>query len=95
MTADEVPDPQNLGIRCLLNGEVMQESNTREMIFGVAELIEFSSNAFTLEPGDVILSGTPHGVGMGRDPQVWMKDGDTVVIDIEKLGRLENSCRMV
>ena len=95
VTADEVPDPQDLGIRCLLNGEVMQESNTREMIFGVAELIEFSSNAFTLEPGDVILSGTPHGVGMGRDPQVWMKDGDSVVIEIEKLGRLENSCRMV
>ncbi|MDE0465184.1 MAG: fumarylacetoacetate hydrolase family protein, partial [Caldilineaceae bacterium] len=95
VTADEVPDPQDLGIRCLLNGEVMQESNTREMIFGVAELIEFSSNAFTLEPGDVILTGTPHGVGMGRDPQVWMKDGDTVVIEIEKLGRLENTCRMV
>ena len=95
ITADEVPDPQDLSIRCLLNGEVMQESNTREMIFGVAELIEFSSNAFTLEPGDVILTGTPHGVGMGRDPQVWMKDGDTVVIEIEKLGRLENTCRMV
>ena len=95
VTADEVPDPQDLGIRCLLNGEVMQESNTREMIFGVAELIEFSSNAFTLEPGDVILTGTPHGVGMGRDPQIWMKDGDTVVIEIEKLGRLENTCRMV
>jgi 2-keto-4-pentenoate hydratase/2-oxohepta-3-ene-1,7-dioic acid hydratase in catechol pathway len=95
VTADEVPDPQVLDIRCLLNGEVMQESNTREMIFGVAELIEFSSNAFTLEPGDVILTGTPHGVGMGRDPKVWMKDGDTVVIEIEKLGRLENTCRMV
>ena len=95
VTADEIPDPQVLDIRCLLNGEVMQESNTREMIFGVAELIEFSSTAFTLEPGDVILTGTPHGVGLGRDPQVWMQDGDTVVIEIEKLGRLENTCRMV
>lgn len=93
VTAADVPDPQNLSIRCLLNGQVMQESNTKEMIFGVAELIAFCSNAFTLEPGDLILSGTPHGVGMGRDPQVWMKDGDTVAIEIERLGKLENICR--
>lgn len=93
VTAADVPDPQNLSIRCLLNGQVMQESNTKEMIFGVAELIAFCSNAFTLDPGDLILSGTPHGVGMGRDPQVWMKDGDTVAIEIERLGKLENICR--
>lgn len=95
VTADEVPDPQNLSIRCVLNGDVLQDSNTKEMIFGVAELIAFCSNAFTLEPGDVILTGTPHGVGMGREPQVWMKDGDKVAIEIETLGRLENTCRTV
>jgi len=93
VTADEIGDPQKLSIRCLLNGEVMQESNTAEMIFGVAELVSFCSQAFTLEPGDVILTGTPHGVGLGRDPQVWLKDGDNVVIEIEKIGRLENVCR--
>ena len=95
VTADEIPDPQALAIRCILNGEVMQDSNTSVMIFGVAKLISFCSQAFTLEPGDVILTGTPHGVGMGRDPQVWMKDGDVVVIDIEGIGALENPCRTV
>jgi len=95
VTADEIPDPQALDIRCILNGKAMQESNTAQMIFGVAELISFCSNSFTLEPGDIILTGTPHGVGMGYDPQVWMKDGDQVVIEIEKIGRLENVCRMV
>ena len=95
VTADEIPDPQALDIRCILNGRTMQESNTAQMIFGVAKLIEFCSASFTLEPGDIILTGTPHGVGMGYDPQVWMKDGDEVVIQIEKIGRLKNVCRMV
>ncbi|RME56575.1 MAG: DUF2437 domain-containing protein [Caldilineae bacterium] len=93
VTADEIPDPQTLSIRCLLNGQVMQESNTDQMIFSVANLIAFCSQAFTLEPGDVIVTGTPHGVGLGRDPQVWMQDGDVVVVEIEKIGRLENRCR--
>ena len=93
VTADEIPDPQALDIRCILNGEVVQESNTKQMVFGVAELISFCSQAFTLEPGDVIITGTPHGVGMGRTPQLWMKDGDHVVIEIEGIGRLENRCR--
>jgi 2-keto-4-pentenoate hydratase/2-oxohepta-3-ene-1,7-dioic acid hydratase in catechol pathway len=94
VTADEIPDPQTLAIRCLLNGETMQKSNTAEMIFSVARLISFCSQAFTLEPGDVILTGTPHGVGMGRDPKVFMKDGDQVAIEIERIGRLENTCRV-
>ncbi len=93
VTADEIGDPQTLDIRCILNGQVVQESNTSQMVFGVAELISYCSQAFTLEPGDVILTGTPHGVGMGRTPQLWMKSGDTVAIEIEKIGRLENVCR--
>ena len=93
VTSDEIGDPQTLAIRCILNGQVVQESNTKEMIFGVAELVSYCSQAFTLEAGDVILTGTPHGVGMGRTPQLWMKNGDKVTIEIEKIGRLENVCR--
>lgn len=95
VTTDDIPDPQKLAIRSSLNGEIMQESHTREMIFSVAHIIAFCSQAFTLEPGDVILTGTPHGVGMGRDPQVYMQDGDVIVVEIEAIGRLENSCRVV
>lgn len=93
VTTDEIPNPQNLAIRSTLNGAVMQDSNTREMIFPIAEIIAFCSQAFTLEPGDVILTGTPHGVGLGRDPQVYMKDGDVIAVEIEGIGRIENSCR--
>jgi 2-keto-4-pentenoate hydratase/2-oxohepta-3-ene-1,7-dioic acid hydratase in catechol pathway len=95
VTADEILDPQALAIRCMLNGVVMQDSSTHEMIFGVAHLISFCSQAFTLEPGDVILTGTPNGVGMGRKPPIWMQNGDTVVVEVEKIGRLENYCRVV
>jgi 2-keto-4-pentenoate hydratase/2-oxohepta-3-ene-1,7-dioic acid hydratase in catechol pathway len=93
VTVDEIPDPQDLSVRALLNGEVMQDSRTSEMIFGVRELIAFASRAFTLLPGDVILTGTPHGVGVFRKPPVFLKDGDRIVIEIEKVGRLENVCR--
>jgi 2,4-didehydro-3-deoxy-L-rhamnonate hydrolase len=89
-TRDEVPDPQNLSIRCILNGEVMQDGTTSKMIFSVAELISFLSHGMTLEPGDVIMTGTPPGVGMARDPQVWLKAGDEVSIEIEGLGTLPN-----
>ncbi|MBA2693425.1 MAG: fumarylacetoacetate hydrolase family protein [Rubrobacter sp.] len=89
-TADEVPDPQNLRVRCILNGEVMQDGNTSKMIFSVAELIAFLSSAMTLVPGDIIVTGTPPGVGAARDPQVWLKDGDEVTIEIEGLGSLTN-----
>ncbi|CAN5617646.1 fumarylacetoacetate hydrolase family protein [soil metagenome] len=90
VTADEVPDPQNLRVRCVLNGEVMQDGNTEKMIFSVAELIAFLSAGMTLAPGDVIVTGTPPGVGAARDPQVWLKDGDEVTIEIEGLGSLTN-----
>jgi 2-keto-4-pentenoate hydratase/2-oxohepta-3-ene-1,7-dioic acid hydratase in catechol pathway len=95
VTADEIPDPQALTIRSLLNGRVMQDSHTREMIFSVAHLIAFCSQAFTLEPGDVLLTGTPHGVGLGRNPKVYMQDGDVIVVEVEGIGRLENRCRII
>ena len=93
VTADEVPDPQALDIRSVLNGEVMQESNTREMIFGIRYLIAFASRAFTLLPGDVLITGTPHGVGVGRTPPVFLKEGDTISIEVEGLGTLTNPCK--
>lgn len=93
VTCDEISDPQKLSIRSVLNGEVMQDSNTSEMIFPVAEVVSFCSQAFTLEPGDLILTGTPHGVGIGREPKIYMQDGDVIAVEIESIGRLENRCR--
>jgi 2-keto-4-pentenoate hydratase/2-oxohepta-3-ene-1,7-dioic acid hydratase in catechol pathway len=93
VTPDEVADPQGLAIRAVLNGEVMQDSSTSEMIFGVRELIAFASRAFTLLPGDVVLTGTPHGVGVFRQPPVFLGNGDRIAVEIEKIGRLENVCR--
>lgn len=92
VTADEIADPQALRVRCLVNGEVMQDASTSEMVFGVAALVSFCSQAFTLEPGDVIATGTPSGVGWFRDPKLMLKDGDEVVVDIEHVGRLVNRC---
>jgi 2-keto-4-pentenoate hydratase/2-oxohepta-3-ene-1,7-dioic acid hydratase in catechol pathway len=92
VTADEIPDPQALAIRCVLNGQIVQDSHTREMIFSVAHLISFCSQAFTLEVGDVILTGTPHGTGAFRTPKLFMQHGDRVAIEIEGIGRLENPC---
>jgi len=89
-TRDEIEDPQNLSVRCTLNGEVMQDGTTSKMIFSVAELVSFLSQGMTLVPGDVIVTGTPPGVGAARDPQVWLKDGDEVTIEIEGLGALTN-----
>ena len=76
----------------MLNGKVMQESNTKEMIFSIPYLIAFASRAFTFRPGDVLVTGTPHGVGIGRTPPVFLKDGDTISIEVEGLGTLTNSC---
>ena len=90
VTKDEVPDPQNLPIRLTLNGQVMQSSSTSQMIFGVAELLVYLSQVFTLEPGDLIYTGTPPGVGVARKPPVYMKDGDVVEVEIEGLGVLRN-----
>jgi 2-keto-4-pentenoate hydratase/2-oxohepta-3-ene-1,7-dioic acid hydratase in catechol pathway len=88
--ASEVPDPQALPIRAILNGETMQDSNTSNQIFGVAEVISFVSQAITLEPGDLIITGTPAGVGAFRKPPVWMKPGDEITIEIDGLGSITN-----
>lgn len=93
VTADEIPDPQALRVRCLVNGEVMQDASTSDMVFGVAALISFCSQAFTLEPGDVLATGTPSGVGWFREPKRMLRDGDEVVVEIEHVGRLVNRCR--
>jgi 2-keto-4-pentenoate hydratase/2-oxohepta-3-ene-1,7-dioic acid hydratase in catechol pathway len=90
-TKDEIPDPQALKIEGILNGEVMQSSNTKMMIFNVAYLIHYISQAITLEPGDVIATGTPEGVGVFREPPVLLKDGDVFEVVIEKLGTLRNT----
>src|SRR6478672_8067063 len=88
--ASEVPDPQALPIRAILNGEVMQDSNTSNQIFGVAEVVSFISQAITLEPGDLIITGTPAGVGAFRKPPVWLQDGDEITIEIDGLGSISN-----
>lgn len=90
VTRDEVPNPNQLTIRTLLNGEVMQDWNTNDMVFDVAGLIEFLSASKTLLPGTVILTGTPHGVGVARKPPVFLKAGDSVSIEIEQIGTLTN-----
>ena len=89
-TSDEVPDPHTLAIRARVNGVTMQDSHTSKMIFGVPELIEFTSASITLEPGDIIATGTPEGVGAFRKPPVFLKPGDVVEVEIEKLGVLRN-----
>lgn len=90
VTADEIPNPNALSIRTILNGDVMQDWNTDDMIFDVPTLIEFLSGSTILAPGTVILTGTPHGVGMARNPPVLLKDGDVVTIEIEGIGSLTN-----
>ncbi len=90
VTRDEVPDPHNLFISLRLNGDIMQQSNTRNLIFGVPQLISFLSQAITLEPGDVIATGTPPGVGDFRNPPVYLKDGDEMVVEIQGIGALQN-----
>jgi 2-keto-4-pentenoate hydratase/2-oxohepta-3-ene-1,7-dioic acid hydratase in catechol pathway len=90
VTTDEIPDPNALRIRTRLNGETMQDWNTNDMVFDVPALIEFLSGSKTLLPGTVIMTGTPHGVGFVRNPPVWLKAGDSVTIDIEKIGALTN-----
>jgi len=92
VTAEEIPDPHDLAIACRVNGRTMQESRTDQMIFRLPRLLSYLSRHFTLQPGDVILTGTPHGVGAFRDPSVYLQDGDEVVVDIEHIGRLINPC---
>lgn len=90
VTADEVPDPHNLPIRLRLNGKTMQDSNTKQMIFPIGEVLAYLSQVFTLEPGDLIFTGTPPGVGFARKPPVFLKAGDVVEVEIEGLGVLRN-----
>jgi 2-keto-4-pentenoate hydratase/2-oxohepta-3-ene-1,7-dioic acid hydratase in catechol pathway len=90
VTRDEIPDPQNLRIQFRLNGETLQDSSTAQMVFGVAELVEFLSRYVVLEPGDVIATGTPPGVGFARKPPVFLKEGDVAEVEIEGLGVLSN-----
>lgn len=89
-TTDEIKDPHNLQIQFRLNGETLQNSNTKELIFKIPELVEFLSASITLEPGDVVATGTPPGVGFARKPPVFMKDGDVAEVEIEGLGVLSN-----
>jgi 2-keto-4-pentenoate hydratase/2-oxohepta-3-ene-1,7-dioic acid hydratase in catechol pathway len=90
ITADEIPDPQSLKLQSLLNGEIMQDSNTSQMIFSVAEIIAYLSMDTTLLPGSVILSGTPGGVGFARNPPVFLKSGDIIEVAIEGMQTLSN-----
>jgi 2-keto-4-pentenoate hydratase/2-oxohepta-3-ene-1,7-dioic acid hydratase in catechol pathway len=92
VTADEIPDPQDLDISCCLGDRVVQSANTSQMYFGVAAIISYCSQSFSLEPGDVIATGTPGGVGIFRDPPLLLADGDTVTVEIEGVGRLRNTC---
>jgi 2-keto-4-pentenoate hydratase/2-oxohepta-3-ene-1,7-dioic acid hydratase in catechol pathway len=93
VTPDEIPDPQDLGIRTALSGETVQTGHTKDMVFPVAHIIAFASRLMTLDPGDVILTGTPAGVGAARTPPRWLQDGDVVEIEIERVGRLANYVR--
>jgi 2-keto-4-pentenoate hydratase/2-oxohepta-3-ene-1,7-dioic acid hydratase in catechol pathway len=90
VTADEVPDPHDLGIRLRLNGRTMQDSSTAQLIFRIDETIAYLSQIVTLEPGDLIFTGTPPGVGMARKPPVWLQPGDVVEVEIDGLGTLRN-----
>jgi 2-keto-4-pentenoate hydratase/2-oxohepta-3-ene-1,7-dioic acid hydratase in catechol pathway len=90
VTKDEIPNPNALRIKTILNGQTMQDHTTGDMIFDVPALIESLSSTMTLRAGAVILTGTPQGVGFARKPPVWMKEGDKVMVEIEKIGRLEN-----
>jgi 2-keto-4-pentenoate hydratase/2-oxohepta-3-ene-1,7-dioic acid hydratase in catechol pathway len=93
VTADEVPDPQDLGLVTRLSGEVVQSARTKDMHFPVALIIAFASRLMRLEPGDVILTGTPGGVGAARSPARWLRDGDVVEVEVERVGRLTNYVR--
>ncbi len=90
VTADEIPDPQNLSLTTTLNGQTMQQGHTSDMIFSVATLIAFLSRDTTLLPGTVILTGTPPGVGFARKPPVWLKAGDTITVAVDGIGELTN-----
>ena len=90
VTADEIADPHNLAIKTWVNGEVRQDSNTKHLVFDCYDQIETLTAAFTLEPGDLIVTGTPSGVGIGFDPKIYLSEGDVVRVEVENLGFIEN-----
>jgi len=90
VTVDDLPDPHDLAIRCWVNGELRQQSNTNQLIHTAPKLIAFCSQAFTLEPGDIITTGTPGGVGLFHQPPVFLKPGDEILVEIENIGQLKN-----
>ena len=89
-TADEIPDPHNLQLTSKLNGEVMQDSSTSDLLYNVPQLISYYSKWYKFRPGDLITTGSPAGVGVGRNPQVFMSDGDIIEVAIEGIGALSN-----
>jgi 2-keto-4-pentenoate hydratase/2-oxohepta-3-ene-1,7-dioic acid hydratase in catechol pathway len=90
VTSDELGDPTNLRVSTTLNGEVMQDASTSDFIFSPAQMLAFISDLMTLEPGDLVSTGTPGGVGFSRDPQVWLRPGDTVTVSVDRIGELTN-----
>lgn len=92
VTYDEITDPQTLTVRCRVDGEVRQEASTADMYYSVAQVVAYCSQAFTLQPGDVVATGTPGGVGVFRKPPAMLGDGQRVVVEIDGIGRLENPC---
>lgn len=95
VTADELADPHQLSIKTSVNGKVMQDGNTKDFIFNVPTLISYCSRMFTLEAGDLILTGTPSGVGEGMKPPQYLKDGDVVEIEIQNIGKISNPCKVL
>ena len=93
VTKEDIPDPHDLQISCTVNGERMQSSNTRHLIFSVPDIVAYCSQIFTLEPGDVIATGTPGGVGFARKPPRFLKDGDIVIVEVQGVGQLRNPVR--
>ena len=94
VTADEIPDPQTLRIEAIVNGDALQSSTTANMFFGVRTIIAHCSRSFTLQPGDLIATGTPAGVGIYKKPPRLLEDGDEMIIRIERIGDLRNRCRV-
>ncbi|MBK8023838.1 MAG: fumarylacetoacetate hydrolase family protein [Chloroflexi bacterium] len=95
VTRDEIADPQNLWLKTTVNGEVMQDGRTNDMVFGVRQLIAYITRNITLEPGDLIITGTPSGVGMGMNPPRFLKQGDVVTVSVEGVGEISNSCEVI
>ncbi len=95
VTSDELADPHALSIKTKVNGKVMQDGNTKDFIFNIPTLISYCSQMFTLDPGDLILTGTPSGVGEGMKPPKYLKDGDVVEIEIQNIGKISNPCKVI